>query len=100
MRLLPLLNSRCPWPERRGLAKAEGLKTARLEHFEIALLMENLPTGGSGGGGGVLTTGMCGLATQLSGEGVSAGIFAVTNWGLPSVDRLSPSQQTPSHKKE
>ena len=74
MRLLPLPSSRCPWPDRRGLAKAEGLKTARLE-----LLLEDLLTGGSGGGDGVLTTGTCELtgrmeefteAAQFSGEGV------------------------------
>ena len=47
MRLLPLPNSRCPWPDRSGLAKAEGLKTARLELFGIALLMEDPLTGGS-----------------------------------------------------
>ena len=80
MRLLPLPSSRCPWPDRRGLAKAEGLKTARLEHFGIALLMEDLLTGGSGGGDGVLTSVMCELATcreeeltaaqPFSGEGV------------------------------
>ena len=102
MRLFPLLNSRCPWPERRGLAKAEGLKTARLELFEIALLMEDLLTGGSGGGGGLASGGgeELTIATQFSGEDVSGSRLAVTNWGLPSVDRFSPSQQTPSHKKE
>ena len=74
MRLLPLPSSRCPWPDKRGLAKAEGLKAAKLE-----LLMEDLLTGGSGGGDGVLTTGTSELtgrmeefteAAQFSGEGV------------------------------
>ena len=63
MRLLPPPNSRCPWPDRSGLAKAEGLKTARLELFGIALLMEDPLTGGGGGGGGVLASVMCELAT-------------------------------------
>ena len=63
MRLLPPPSSRCPWPDRRGLAKAEGPKTARLELFGIALLMEDPLTGGSGGGDGVLTSVMCELAT-------------------------------------
>ena len=101
MRLLPLLSSCCPWPERRGLAKAEGLKTARLELFETALLMEDFLTGGSGGGGGVLTTGGMRelvIAAKLSGEGVSGARFAVTNSGVPSVDRFSPVKQTLCHK--
>ena len=100
MRLLPLLSSCCPWPERRGLAKAEGLKTARLELFEIGLLMEDLLTGGSGGGGGVLTTGRIEelvIAAKFSGEGVSGTGFAVTNSGVPSVDRFSPVKQTLCH---
>ena len=76
MRLLPLPSSRCPWPDRRGLAKAEGLKTARLELFGVALLMEDLLTGGSEGGDGVLTSGKCEFATgrmedlTAAGEGV------------------------------
>ena len=76
MHRLPLPSSSCPWPwpDKRGLAKAEGLKAARLE-----LLMEDLLTGGRGGGDGVLTTGTCELAAdrmdelttaQFSGEGV------------------------------
>ena len=100
MRLLPLLSSCCPWPERRGLAKAEGLKTARLELFETALLMEDLLTGGSGGGGGVLTTGGMKelvITAKLSGEGVSGVGFAVTNSGVPSVDRFSSVKQTLCH---
>ena len=76
MRLLPLPSS--PGPDRRGLAQAEGLKTARLELFGVALLMEDLLTGGSGGGDGVLTSGECEFATgsgrmedlTAAGEGV------------------------------
>jgi hypothetical protein len=54
--------------------------------------MEDLLTGGSGGGDGVLTSGKCEFVTgrmedlTAAGEGVWGSRFAVTNWRLPSVD--------------